>query len=168
MEPTFTLAELDEQTVVRLPEYGPLFAQALWMFGALLWGYVVLGEFVTTYGMPEVLALLSLLAILGFSALGALELPRRNRAPFSRKAGAVASALGLFGAIWLLTISFTSSAHIHPGAVSVALWFVAAFALFFGRNRARREQARKPPVLRDYFAWAACGLSTLFALLSAL
>jgi hypothetical protein len=168
MDPTLSFAELEEKTLVHRPENGPHLAQALWMFGALLWGYVVIGEFVVRYEMPELLGLLSLLASLGYAALGALELPRRNRAPFRRRAAPIASALGLFVVMWLLTISLAATANVHPGAVNIALWFVAAFALFFGRQRTRRDQPRRAPVLHDYFAWAACGLATLFALLSGL
>jgi hypothetical protein len=168
MEPASSFDELEEQTAVRRPEHGPLVAQVLWMFGALLWGYVVLGELVTNRGMPELLAIILLLMILGFAAFVARELPRKNRAPLTRKLGPVAGALGLFVAVLVVTISLAATAGAHHGAVSVALWFVAAFALLGGRHTARREQQRAPLALRDYFAWAACGMTTLFALLSGL
>ena len=168
MEPSFVVAEPDVPAGLSKPQNGPVFAQALWIFGAVLWGYVVIGEFVTSHGLPEWIAAPGLLALLAITAFVALEAPRSNRAGWLRNALPVAAAIGLFGLTLLFTISLAQAARAPAGAMSVALWFIAAFALFAGRQRARRDRPREAVSLRHYFAWAACGVLTLFALLSGL
>jgi hypothetical protein len=143
-------------------------SQSLWIFGALLWAYVVLGRFVATYALPESLALPTLLAVLGLAVFRALELPRNTGAAWPRRAAPIAAGLGLFVLVLLIAVSLAATAGPHPGALDVALWFVAAFALFIGRQRARRDLPGRAATLLGYFVWAACGAATLFALLSGL
>jgi uncharacterized membrane protein SirB2 len=164
--PTFTLEELEPQTTVYRPDSGPFFGQTLWIFGAFLWGYVVIGEFVTNLGLPELSGVVALLGVLALAVLRALETARANRARWLRQVGPVAAGILLFTLIVLLALSLATSVAVKPGALSVALWFVAAFALFAGRYWTRRDRPRRKLGVWDYFAWAMSGVATLVALLS--
>jgi len=161
----------ETRAVPSAPEqpHGRLRGASLQVFGALLWAYVVMGELVVGLDFPEPLATLVVAAAFGLtwrSAVSHIAGPGHFRKLVPGALGFVAWSVVLASTVALLG----SDDPRHAEVVSVALWFVAAFALFSGslsNPRAAHPDSQLPRLLRIAL-WGAVGVATALAFLSAL
>jgi hypothetical protein len=139
------------------------------IFGALLWAYVVLGEWVVGMSFPEPLALLLVITVFGLTWARAV-----SHDPSPLHLGKVEPglyALALWAAVLLVGVAVPGNdSPARVETVSAALWCVAAFSTFVGGlGRPRRPGAR---TLRTRAVRIAVGivvaLGTVLAALSAL
>jgi hypothetical protein len=118
---------------------------------------------------PELLASLLVTAAFGLSWWSAVS--RIASLGHFRKLAPGALGFVTWSVVLAITVAVLGSDNPHQAeAVSMALWFVAAFALFIGRllnPSAARSPARLPRGLHVALWGAAC-LATALALLSAL
>jgi hypothetical protein len=103
------------------------------IFGALLWAYVVLGEWVVGMRFPEPLALLLVIAVFGLTWAGAVRHDARPLHLGQLEPGLY--ALALWAAVLLAGAAVPgNSSPARVETVSAALWCVAAFSSFVGRR----------------------------------
>jgi hypothetical protein len=169
MAPELMEPQLDELTVQfhRAPRK-PVFAPALWIFGVLLWAYVVAGELVVNQDLPESLALLGVLAaVVSVFRASTAEL-RRAQLPWPWLLAPLVLAIAMFLALLLLAIAMAGRSPSGMVGVPIALWFVAAFAVFFGRQRSPRplRASTSAQHWKTLGVYTVAALATLFALIS--
>lgn len=142
---------------------------ALSAFGALLWAYVVAGELVVGVRLPEPAAVLSVLVAFGGTWYAAVVPAWRAGASWPRLVAPVVLAVAAFVVTVLFACSVSGHSNDEVQAISMALWFVAVFAVFVGRERARRRAAPAPVSSEQRAArfalWLVVGLVTLSALI---
>jgi hypothetical protein len=148
-----------------------LWGPTLWISGALLWGYVVLGELVVNTGFQEGLAVITLFGVLGWSWFRCtkplLDADRTGRAVLVAAAGVALFVSCLF----LISIIFGSAQRSHFESVTVLLCGLGAAAYATGRRLttlpAPTRRADRSRVV-SWFVWIVVGLFTLVAIISAM
>jgi hypothetical protein len=169
MAPELMDPQADELTaqVFRGPRKAP-FAPALWIFGVLLWAYVVAGELVVNQDLPESLALLGVVAAVGSVFRASTAEFRRVKLPWPWLVAPLVLAIALFLAIVLLAIGAAGRSPSGMVGVPIGLWFVAAFAVFFGRQRTPRplRASTSAQHWKTLGVYTVAALVTLFALIS--
>jgi hypothetical protein len=145
-----------------------LLAPALWIFGVLLWAYVVVGELVVNQDLPESLALLGVVAAVGVVFRASTAEHRSVKLPWPWLLAPLVLAIALFLAIVLLAIGMAGRSPSGMVGVPIALWFVAAFAVFLGRKRCPRplRASTSAQHWKTLGVYTVAGLVTLFALIS--
>jgi hypothetical protein len=142
-----------------------LLARALWIAGALLWAYVVIGQLVVQQDLPEPLGLVALIGVIGacwFICLrGGSLAPSLTR---TLEIGTAVLAVLFFAASIALAIVIGS--HTEENAVTLMLWLLSLIAFFVGRHFPRRHQ---PPSMSQHLAmfiglWICAAVATLIAL----
>ena len=147
----------------------PVFGPSLWIFGATLWAYVVAGELVVNLSLPEPLAVLGVLGTAGLVFRRAMVESRREDLAWTSQAVPLLVAFALLFATLFLAVGLSLSGL--PGEpLTVALWFVAAFAVFSGRHRCKRPASNPTSAsrLQTVALWVLASLATLIALGSTL
>jgi hypothetical protein len=160
-------------------EFSPAFRQrprhallgpAFWVFGALSWAYVVVGEIVIGLGLPELLGALIVLATAGYAWVVASGLG--DGEPFSLKR-LVPLIVGVL--LFVLLIAFTvallgSHNRSQISAVTILLWFASVFAVLLGRRWTPRESRPRSTGdrVRTAALWTLSVLATLIAMVSAM
>lgn len=148
----------------------PLLGPSSWVFGALTWAYVVVGELVVNLGLPEALGVL---LVLGSTAYAwALASGLGDGVPFTpKRLLSLGVGLASFALLLGITVSiFGSHRRSHVAAITVLLWFVGVFALLLGRRwttrvgRVRSTGDR----LRSAAIWTLSVIATLIAMISAM
>lgn len=148
----------------------PVLGASLWIFGALLWAYVVMGEWVLRVGLPEVLGALAVIAAYGLAWLSSV---RHLTAPADRWRKLLPGGVGfgLFVAtIFAVTLLFGTARQSVAGAITVLLWFFSASVYVAGRYvtaRPRVTQTRAR-VAATVLVRLLVGLTTLVAVASTL
>lgn len=144
---------------------------ALWIHGALLWSYVVLGELVVSRKFPEPLAWLIVLGVFVRTWFVAVRHLPRDSANLWRRI--VSGVLAL--AIYFFAMAFTTAILGGGGrsgveALTILLWFFALGSYALGRRMTRAPRPRPSEFSRPLALglWTVSGASTLVALLSAL
>ncbi len=149
-----------------------LLGPALWVAGAVLWAYAVLGELVVNVGFGEGLAIPALFGVLVWNWFRVTK-PLLDDGRTTRAALVAALSVGLFVAsLFLVTMMFGSSQRSHFEAVTVLVCALGVLSYAVGRRkttlppRARRAEglARVAP----WFTWIVVGLFTLVAVISAM
>ncbi len=148
-----------------------LLGPSLWVSGALLWGYVVLGELVVNIGFEEGLAVIALFGVLGWSWFRCTK-PLLDADRIGRAALVAASGVALFVAsLFLITMIFGSSRRSHFETTTVLLCGLGVAAYAAGRrltalpaSTRRADRSR----LVSWFVWIVVGLFTLVAMASAM
>jgi hypothetical protein len=169
MAPELMDPQADELTVqFRRGPSKPVFAPALWIFGVLLWAYVVAGELAVNLGLPESLAFLGVLAAVGSVWRASTAELRSAQLPWPWLLVPLILAIALFPVILLLAIGMAGHSPSAMISVPIALWFVAAFAVFFGRQRSPRPQRASTSAQhwKTLGVYAVTSLLTLVALIS--
>jgi hypothetical protein len=143
----------------------------LWITGALLWAYVVVGEWVVTIELPELVGwVIVLFAYASAWRTSVLRVPRQRRKLWLTVAPGIV-ALFLFIQILVFVASFFgSSRRSHVAAVTVMLWFLSAGLFAAGRQLTRKRQGKLTGTRRAALAslWVASALGTLIALFAAM
>lgn len=149
----------------------PVLGPSLWIGGALLWAYVVMGEWVVTIELPEVLGWLVVLLAYAVSWVFAV----RRLAPERRRALFVVTP-GVLGLVWFVFVVFFissllgSSRRSVVAGITVMLWFISAAMFGAGRQLTakRRTKLEGWPRAGVAMLWVVAGLGTLVSLLAAL
>lgn len=146
----------------------PLFWPTLFIFGTLLWAYVVLGELVVSLGLPELVAFLVLVAL----SVGAW---RRVAPPWSgprariRRAMPLILAIMLWFSTMLVAVTLAGPGERHGAAMTIALWFLSA--LVFGLGSAKTVRVPQAPSKGGRAAgiglWVLSSLASVVAMVSA-
>lgn len=148
-----------------------LLGPTLWVSGALLWGYVVLGELVVNVGFEEGLAVPALFVVLIWNWL-VVSRPLRDGDRAGRAALVAGGGIALFLACLLLaTTMFGSSQRSHFEGVTVLLCVMGVAGYAAGRRMtALPSPARgaNGSALIGWFAWIVVGLFTVVAMISAM
>jgi hypothetical protein len=149
------------------PSGPPRTAATLRIFGALLWAYVVLGEWVIGLSFPEPFAVLCLILVFGAAWLTSVR--RGPGASALDKSLPGPLAFALCALLLLLTSALadgTTPARVE--AVSASLCFIGA-ATFHGATLwYRAAPLPSGPVWAHWLAWGLGGVATLLAIVSAL
>ena len=145
----------------------PLLGPSLWVAGASLWAYVVMGELVVEARFPETLAVA---VVFGAYAVAWLRSVRGAGSVALAFAPGIAGPL-LCGALVLLTMMLAgSSRRSDVETVTVGLWLIGAATYFVGR-RVTALPRPEPSRLRrggTIAVWLVSGLTTALALVAAL
>ncbi len=149
----------------------PLLGPSLWIFGALLWAYVVAGEFVVVADFPELIAILGVLLVYATSWFMAVQGKRSEEldGPWALAPGVLALALWGFTLV-CVTAAFGSSSRSDIEAVTIGLWLLGAGVYFLGRRLTGPSKAPRSlsARVRTAGAWLVSGLATIAALVSAI
>lgn len=148
----------------------PVLGASLWIFGALLWAYLVVGEWVLRFHLPEGVGALVVIAAYGTAWLSAI---RDLTTPADRWRRLVpgGAGVGLFVAMLLfVTLLFGTTRQSVVGAITVLLWFFSAGVYITGRYvtarpRVARTRARLAATI---VLWLISGLGTLVFVASTL
>jgi hypothetical protein len=149
----------------------PLLGPALWIFGAVLWAYVVAGELSvrTDSALVEALGAVAVLATLGANGYAAMQCgPHGRKWELRILPGVIAVAL------WVLVLGVLTRVSGAPTrseveGITVALWIVSFVAFLLGRyltGPSRRSLAPRGRFGRIVL-WTISALVTLIALGSA-
>ena len=145
---------------------GPSF----WVFGALSWAYVVIGELVVSLGLPELLGALIVLSSTGYAWVVASGLGEGARfAPKQLLSLLFGCVLFFFLVVFAVSL-LGSHSRSQASAVTLLLWFISVFALLLGRRLTPRE----PPLrstgdrLRTTAIWTFAVIGTIIAMVSAM
>ena len=144
----------------------PVLGASFWIFGALLWAFVVMGEWVLKFELPEAFAVLAVLTTAGIAWFSAT----RHLKQRSQQVAPAALGLGLF----VVTLIFSTMVSTHRRSVeegvAVLLWFFSAGIYFLGRYlTARPRQGRAAlPLAATIAFWLMAGVGTLGSLMSIL
>ncbi|HWA77913.1 MAG TPA: hypothetical protein VG937_36515 [Polyangiaceae bacterium] len=154
----------------------PVLGPSLWLFGALLWAYVIAGELVVRSGFPEPLGWLGVLFVLGVTWFFAIERsfvedPPAPNERLKRALSPLVAALGLWIATLIVStlIGATSRGDLD-GLITVGLWLLSLAPFFGGR---RMTGNRRPPIDPSrrplgILLWIGAALVTLVALIPVL
>lgn len=148
----------------------PVLGASLWTFGALLWAYVVMGEWVLRFQLPEAMGALTVIAAYGLAWLSAV---RDLNSPADRWRRLLPGPIG-FGlfvmTVLLVTLLFGTTRRSIVGAITVFLWFFSAAVYIAGRYvtaRPRRPRTRARTVA-TVVLWLLSGVGTLIFVVSTL
>lgn len=144
----------------------PVLGGSLWVFGAVLWAYVVMGEWVLRFDLPEAWAALVVLASYGLAWFSAVE-HLTTRADRWRKLAPGATGLVLFVLLVLfVTVTLGTSRQSIVGGITLLLWFFAAAFYILGRRVAARPRVVRPRrrVAATIVLWLVSGLGTIASL----
>lgn len=148
----------------------PVLGASLWTFGALLWAYVVMGEWVLRFQLPEAMGALTVIAAYGLAWLSAV---RDLNTPADRWRRLLPGPIG-FGlfvlTVLLVTLLFGTTRQSIVGAITVFLWFFSAAVYIAGRYvtaRPRRPRTRARTVA-TVVLWLISGVGTLMFVVSTL
>jgi hypothetical protein len=145
----------------------PRAAAAARIFGALLWAYVVLGEWVVGRSLPEPFAVLCVAAVFGCTWLTSVG--RNPGTPALDKIMPGAFAFALWALLLLLSSALPSNGEpSHVEAVSASLCFVGAAAFFvasawYGAPAPHRTLGQR---WARWLVWCVVGGGTLLAIVS--
>jgi hypothetical protein len=154
----------------------PLLGPSLWLFGALLWAYVIVGELVVRSGFPEPLGWLGVLFVLGVTWFFAIERSFGEDAPapherLKRALSPLAAAVGLWLATLILStvIGATTPGNLD-GLITVGLWLFSLGPFFVGRRMTGTQRPAIDPSRRPLgiLLWIGATLVTLVALVPVL
>jgi hypothetical protein len=143
----------------------PLLGPSLWIFGVLLWAYVVLGELVVTLDFPEPLAVLLVLSALASAwwfSVGRRDSGTRRIAP-----GLI--AIGLWAGVLALAARAESGRSKTVALVTIVLTLFALLSFALGRYLTRvRPPATKLRRAGRVALWLISALVTLVTLASSM
>lgn len=148
----------------------PVIGASLWTYGALLWAYVVLGEWVLRFNLPEGMGALTVIAAFGVAWLSAVRDLKTPADRWRRWVPGVAG-FGLFVVtVLLVTLLFGTTRRSIVGAITVMFWFFSAAVYIAGRvvtarPRVARTRARTAATV---LLWLVSGLGTLVSVASTL
>lgn len=148
-----------------------LMGASLWTYGALLWAYVVMGEWVLGAKLPEVLGLGVVLMSFGLAWSASVRDARRAGADRWKLVTPGVTGLVLFAlTIALASLLFASSRRGSVAATTVGLWLFAAAVYAAGRVLTARRKAKLSgwQLARSIALWVLSGLVTLVSMLAAL
>jgi len=144
----------------------PVLGGSLWVFGAVLWAYVVMGEWVLRFDLPEAWGALVVIASYGVAWFSSVE-HFTNRADRWRKLAPGAAGLALFVILILLvTLLFGTSRQHVIGAVTILLWFFAAAFYILGRRVSARPRVvrQRGRLAATIVLWLLSGVGTIASL----
>jgi hypothetical protein len=149
-----------------------LLGPALWVAGAVLWAYSVLGELVVNLEFSEGLAIPALFGVLVWNWFRVTK-PLLDEGRTTRAALVAALAVGLFVAsLLLITMMFGSSQRSHFEAVTVLVCALGVVSYAVGRRKTtlpqRMRRAEGIARVAPWFTWIVVGLFTLVAVMSAM
>lgn len=159
------------ETLPQLRPGHPVLGPSLWTFGALLWAYLVIGECVLSFGLPEAVGFVLVLLAYGIAWLASMP---DTAAPANRWQKLAPGVTGL--ALFITTLFFAAtlfgtSRRSHIAGITLLLWFFSATMLLLGRRWTLRAHSRRRlrwPVAGTVVLWVISGLVTLVALVSTL
>lgn len=162
----------DFDVVLEPPNFGPqgrpLLGGSLWVFGALLWAYLVMGELVVNLEVNEAFAMLIVIAASGIAWYGAVR-----HAPPAKMArriapGVIGIVLWVF-AVFLAAVLCGTTRRSTVQALTVVFCFPAVAAYFVGRRLTANPKLEVSRRRRagGIALWVGCSLATAMALLSA-
>jgi hypothetical protein len=147
----------------------PIVGPALWIFGALLWAYAVIGELIVQLEFPELVGVVIVLA----AVARAWFVTVRHLPPKARRSVRALLPVLLALLSWVLFLAIVSMVLGGGGrseieAVTLLLWAVGVIAYVFGR---RLTRAPAPATARfgragAIAAWVLVGGTTVLAVLS--
>ena len=155
-------------------ETRPVLGPALWLFGAMLWAYVIVGQLVVEEGFPEMLGLLGLLFVIGVTWFFAIErsFSEDPPTPETRLARIVRPFALAFG-LWLLTTLLSTVIGMSTfgnldSAITLTLWSFSLIPFFVGRRMtggraASIDKSRRP---LGILLWIGAALVTVVAPMS--
>ena len=162
---------LPDRQLFRQRRARPLLGPSLWIGGALLWAYVVMGEWVVTIELPEVVGwLVVLLAYAGSWTLAVRRSNPDQRRPLHTILPGIAGFFGFAFAVVFTASVLGGSSRKQVAAVTVMLWFVAVAMFAAGRRLTQGRRGRLEGWQRAGLAalWVVSGLGTLVSLLAAM
>lgn len=142
---------------------------SLWIFGAVLWAYVVMGEWVLRFDVPEGVGALVVLGAYGAAWISSVRDRTTPAGPWSSwLPGGI--ALGSFMGTLLVTLVFSSPRPGTQAAITVMLWFFSAACYIAGRSVAvpRRSARTRARTAVTVVVWLLSGLATIVSLASTL
>jgi hypothetical protein len=143
----------------------PLLGPSLWIFGVLLWAYVVLGELVVTLDFPELLAVLIVLSALA----GAWWLSAGRADSGMRRIAPLLIAIGLWAGVIALSARAESGRSKTVALVTIALTLFALLSFALGRYLTRVPRpATKLRRAGRVALWLISALVTLVTLASSM
>jgi len=164
------LPDVPFETLVRADRGHPVLGPSLWTFGALLWAYLVMGECVLSFGLPEAVGAVMVLLAYGLAWFAAVP---DLTAPANRGQKLVPGCIGLV--LFIVTLFFTTTLfgttrRSHIAFITLLLWFFSATMFLLGRRWTVRTRTRRQrwPVAGTVLLWIISGLTTLVALASTL
>lgn len=120
-----------------------MFGASLWIFGALLWAYLVVGEWVLRFDLPEALGALVVIGAYGVAWLASV---RDLTAPADRSRRLVPGGVGLglfVVTVLFVTLLFGTTRQSIVGAITVLLWFFSAAVYIAGRFVTARPRVKQ-------------------------
>lgn len=149
------------------PSADRLLGTSLWLFGALLWTYVVLGEWVVKASFPEPLAILIVIGVFAGSWYVSAKAPSHALRTHPILPGIIAF---VSWAILLLLVSTLLGTHRtnEVAYLTVFLWVVGALSFWYGR-RLLGDAKPSSAMVRKWtrVAWGVVGIGTAVALILA-
>ena len=144
----------------------PVLGASLWIFGAVLWAYVVMGEWVLRFDLPEAWGALTVLATFGVAWFSSVE---HLKAPADRWRKLTPAALGLVLfviLVLLVTLFFGTARRSVVGGITLLLWFFSAAFYLLGRRVTARPRTLQPRrrVAITIALWLLSGLGTIASL----
>lgn len=146
----------------------PLLGGALWIFGALFWAYLVMGELVVTLELSEVIGFVAVLVAVGLAWQGAVEgAPAGKLAP--KIVPGVAGVLLFLFTLFFFTALFGSGSRSAIAGLTVAFFFPAVGGYIIGR---RLTGPKGPPLtgkrrVARIALWVVSLVATAITVLSA-
>jgi len=144
----------------------PVLGASLWIFGALLWAYVVMGEWVLKFELPEAFAALAVLAAAGMAWLSAT----RHLTQRPQQLTPAALGVGLFVVTLIVSTMVATHRRSVEEGVAVLMWFFSAGVYFLGRYLTARPRETRTswPIAATVAFWLMAGVGTLGSLMSIL
>ena len=141
----------------------------MWIFGVLLWSYVVIGELVVGMDLPEEIGVLVLLCCVGLAAGVSIHdsfaaLPPDAADRSRRVWGALAVALGMFVAtVAAFAIIGQASSSGLDEEITLGMWVLSWVPLIASREMIRPGRPCRAAARRAllWLGWIVAGLVTL-------
>lgn len=148
----------------------PVLGASLWIFGALLWAYVVMGEWVIHLSLPEGLAVLIVAIAYGLAWVTSGRGLGEGAGRWKVVVPGIAALVLFFVILLLVAGLFGSGRRSTVAAVTVCLWFFSAAVYVLGRHlRARPRVTRSRwQAAGTIVLWIVSGLMTLVSLIATL
>jgi len=141
--------------------------RAVWMTGALLWAYTVLGEFVYhADGFPEAVAIVALLSALAIPWFRSVRvLPRDKRWRLVTVGSGIAAIVSWLAVVTLVSLLLGNTRRSEYEATTLLVWVVGVVLYFVGRRVTRLPAIPRSAgrTVGGILLWIVVGLATFVA-----
>lgn len=146
----------------------PVLGASLWIFGALLWAYLIMGEWVIHLKLPEGVGVLVVAIAYGVAWFTSVRELGQSGSRWKLVVPGLVAVVLFAATLLLVSGLFGSSRRSTIAAVTMSLWFFSAAVYVLGRHLRARSRVNRTrwQAAGSIALWIVSGLVTLVSLIA--